>query len=67
MINWLPFFQILCCHRPGYGLALPYGAAVSHPGQDQLHRILYMVPPPEGHPIGMSALAEEWIATESAA
>ena len=60
MTTWVPFFQLLCQHRPGYRMTLPYHAAVDHPGD--VARILFMVPPPDGHPIGLTAHAAEWIA-----
>ncbi len=66
MTPWVPFFQILCRHRQGYRMNLSYSEAANHPGQDNLARVLYMVPLPEGHPIGLTALVEEWITTGDA-
>ena len=65
MTPWIPFFQVLCRHRQGYRMTLPYSVAVEHRGD--VARCLYMVPLPTGHPIGISALASEWIAAGDAA
>jgi len=62
--DWIEFFRQVCRHRPGYFAELSYETAVDHPAGDQVARPLYMVPPPLGHPIGLSDLAEEWIATD---
>ncbi len=64
MTPWISFFQILCRHRQGYRMTLPYSAAVDHPGD--VARTLYMVPMPTGHPIGLTALAAEWITGDAA-
>ncbi len=59
MTDWRTFFRILIRHRQGHRMTLPYSTAVEHPGD--VARCLYMVPLPTGHPIGLSAHAEEWI------
>ncbi len=59
MTIWVEFFRVLCRHRQGHLMTLPYPVAVDHPGD--VAQCLYMVPLPEGHPIGLTAHAEEWI------
>ncbi len=59
MTTWVEFFRVMTRHRQGFRMTLPYEMAVNHPGD--VARTLYMVPLPEGHPIGLTALVEEWI------
>ncbi len=66
MTDWTLFFRVLTRHRQGYRMTLSYSEAANHPGQDILAQVLFMVPVPEGHPIGLTAHAEEWIAGDAA-
>ncbi len=64
MTIWVEFFRVLTRHRQGFRMTLPYPVAVDHPGD--VARCLYMVPLPTGHPIGLTALVEEWIVGDAA-
>jgi hypothetical protein len=64
MTEWVHFFRIVTSHRTGYFARLD-PKIVPHFDDDhisQMARRLYMVPLPDGHPIGLTAQAEEWIA-----
>ncbi len=66
VIDWLEFFRIICRHRQGHGMTLSYEAAVNHPGQDNLARVLFMVPVPVSEAMGITAQAEEWMEGDAA-
>ncbi len=61
--SWINFFRVLVMHRRGYSAGFSMEAAAN--AQDiivnAMARTLFMVPLPEGHPIGLSAQAKDWI------
>ncbi len=64
--TWIEFCRVLCRHRQGHSMALPYEVAVNHADPDNIARVLFMVPLPLGDERGQTMLAAEWAETEGA-
>lgn len=64
-INWIKFFRSITDHRAGFYASLPYEVATNIAYEREMAARLFMVPPPKGHPIGLTEQALEWIRSEA--